>query len=238
MPETLTTAAPPKIEATAPPVPHALLSLCLPDDWTLDDTTLEQLDELNPGWRIERGFSGELVINMGAGGHGPTIGFKLCMRLGLWVEEIGGGLGQDGTAGYNLLDDEGRTPEWEPDVSWISPEQLAAAGGSAPIRGFWNLCPTFVVEIVSPDQSVVSQQDKMVGWIHFGAQLGWLVDPESRTVWIYRPGAEPEQRERPDSVDGESVLSGFEFSFEPIWKMLDEADAADAAHDAEQATAE
>ena len=143
----------------------------------LDDATLEQLDELNPGWRIERGFAGELVINMGAGGHGPTIGFKLCMRLGLWVEEIGGGLGQDGTAGYNLLDDEGRNPEWEPDVSWISPEQLAADGGSAPIRGFWNLCPTFVAEIVSPDQSLVSQQDKMVGWLHFGAQLGWLIDP-------------------------------------------------------------
>ena len=141
MPETLTQAAPPKIEAAAPPVPHALLSLCLPDDWTLDDATLEQLDELNPGWRIERGFSGELVINMGAGGHGPTIGFKLCMRLGLWVEEIGGGLGQDGTAGYNLLDDEGRNPEWEPDVSWISPEQLAAAGGSAPLARLLESLP-------------------------------------------------------------------------------------------------
>ena len=67
------------------------------------------------------------------------------------------------------------------------------------------------------------------------------MDPESRTAWIYRADAEPEQRERPDRIDGESVLSGFEFSFEPIWKMLDEADAADAAeqaHDAEQATAE
>ena len=123
-------------------------------------------------------------------------------------------------------------------MSWISPEQLAAVGGSAPLRGFWNLCPTFVAEIVSPDQSVASQQDKMAGWLHFGVELGWLIDPESRTVWIYRSGVEPKERERPDVIDGESVLSGFGFSFEPIWKMLDEADAAEQAHDGEQATAE
>ena len=84
-----------------------------------------------------------------------------------------------------------------------------------------------MVEIVSPDQSVVSQQDKMAGWVHFGVELGWLIDPESRTVWIYRPAAEPEEHGRPERIDGASVLSGFEFSFEPIWKMLDEADAAD-----------
>ena len=72
----------------------------------------------------------------------------------------------------------------------------------------------------------------MVGWLHFGVELGWLIDPESRTVQIYRPGAEPEERERPDRIDGESVLSGFEFSFEPIWKMLDDADRADAAEQA------
>ena len=119
-------------------------------------------------------------------------------------------------------------------MSWVSPEQLASVGGFPPRRGYWNLCPAFVVEVVSPDQSLVSQQDKMVGWLHFGAQLGWLDRSRSRarsrsTV----PGAEPEERERPDRIDGESVLSGFEFSFEPIWTMLDEADAADAA---EQAT--
>ena len=77
MPETLTKPPPPDVEAAAPPVPHALLSLCLPRDWTLNDATLEQLGELNPGWRIERGFSGELVISMGAGGWCSWI----CIRL-------------------------------------------------------------------------------------------------------------------------------------------------------------
>ena len=72
----------------------------------------------------------------------------------------------------------------------------------------------------------------MVGWMHFGVELGWVIDPESRRVWVYRSGAEPEERERPERIDGESVLSGFEFSFEPIWTMLDEADAADAAEQA------
>ena len=55
MPETLTK-PPQEIEVTVPPVPDALLSLSLPGDWTLDDATLQQLDELNPGWRIETWF--------------------------------------------------------------------------------------------------------------------------------------------------------------------------------------
>ena len=107
MPETLTKLPPPDVEAAAPPVPHALLSLCLPDDWMLDDAALEQLDELNPGWRIERGFSGELVINMGAGGWCSWICIRLGARLEIWSEDIGGGVAEDSQAGYNLLDDAG-----------------------------------------------------------------------------------------------------------------------------------
>ena len=132
MPETLTKPAPTDVEAAAPPVPRALLSLCLPDDWMLDDAALEQLGELNPGWRIERGFSGELVINMGAGGWCSWICIRLGARLEIWSEDIGGGVAEDAQAGYNLLDDEGRNPEWEPDVSWISPAQLASVGGAEP----------------------------------------------------------------------------------------------------------
>ena len=120
---------------------------------------------------------------MGAGGWCSWICIRLGARLEIWSEDIGGGVAEDSQAGYNLLDDAGRNPEWEPDISWISAERLASVGGFPPRRGYWNLCPAFVVEVVSPNQSLVSQQDKMVGWLHFGVELGWLIDPESRTAW-------------------------------------------------------
>lgn len=225
MPEIL---APSRPTQSAPPQPAAFAALRLPAEWPLDDDALEQLDQLNPGWQIERGYHGELVINMGATGWSPNICSWICAQLHLW-SHAGGGFVQDSSAGFNLDDGEGRTPEWEPDASWISEAQFAAAGRRPPPSGFWNLCPAFVVEVISPRDSRTEQRRKMEGWLHFGAQLGWLIDPEARTVSVYRPDAEVEDLKRPTSVSGAPLLPAFEVDFTPIWQMID------AAGDAEQA---
>ena len=41
-----------------------------------------------------------------------------------------------------------------------------------------------------------------------GARLGWLIDPWSRQVEIYRPGREVEVLDGPNSLSGEDVLPG------------------------------
>ena len=51
-----------------------------------------------------------------------------------------------------------------------------------------------------------------------GVRLGWLVDPIQQTVWVYRPGEEPERLARPLRVSGEPVLRGFVATFERIWR--------------------
>ncbi len=42
-----------------------------------------------------------------------------------------------------------------------------------------------------------------------GARLGWLIDPLTGTVEIYRPGRPVERLERPATLSGEDVLPGF-----------------------------
>jgi Uma2 family endonuclease len=44
-----------------------------------------------------------------------------------------------------------------------------------------------------------------------GAQLGWLIDPYRRRVYVYRPGAEVEALEDPETITGEPVMAGFVF---------------------------
>jgi Uma2 family endonuclease len=42
-----------------------------------------------------------------------------------------------------------------------------------------------------------------------GAQLGWILDPRQRRVYVYRPGL-PEQRlDSPTTLAGDPVLPGF-----------------------------
>ncbi len=54
-------------------------------------------------------------------------------------------------------------------------------------------------------------QDKMENYIANGAMLGWLVDPRRRRVYVYRPDAEIETLEDPETISGEPILPGFEF---------------------------
>ena len=54
-------------------------------------------------------------------------------------------------------------------------------------------------------------------WIESGAALGWMIDPDRRTVTIYRPGSEPEQLANPSKVEGEGPVEGFVLDLTEIW---------------------
>ena len=110
----------------------------------------------------------------------------------------------------------------QPDVSWVSPDQIAPLTKEQ-MQGAYPLCPAFVVEVRSPTDNLENQQDKMVLWLHYGAQLGWLVDPIEETVWIYRPDREPERLDRPDSLSGEDVLVGLDVDMAEVWSLVDES---------------
>jgi Uma2 family endonuclease len=49
------------------------------------------------------------------------------------------------------------------------------------------------------------------------ARLGWLLVPETREVYIYRPGAAPEQLQDPAQINGEAVAPGFTLDLADIW---------------------
>ena len=85
--------------------------------------------------------------------------------------------------------------------------------------GFLPLCPDFVVELLSPSDSRPAVERKMEEYRENGARLGWLLDPDHRSVTIYRAGGGAERRQRPDSVTGEEVLPGFVLSLSAIWKI-------------------
>lgn len=51
--------------------------------------------------------------------------------------------------------------------------------------------PDWVIAILSPDQRPNRVIDNIVYCLNAGSQLGWLVDPDDRTVTIYQPQALP-----------------------------------------------
>lgn len=222
---TTTLAAPQTRQTASAPEHWGVLALRLPEDWTLTDDMLEHLGQLNPEWKLERGHYGELVVNMGSGGPSWWIVAELVGVLHPWAKSLGWIVG-GADASFNVIDPQGGEPMRNPDVCLITDEQLEEMGGLPPLTGFWPVCPAFVVEVRSPRDTLRSQQGRMGDWLRFGAQLGWLVDPHNRDLWIYRPGQEPEQLNRPADVPGETPIDGFSFDFTPIWDLVDQAKAA------------
>ena len=56
-------------------------------------------------------------------------------------------------------------------------------------------------------------------YIECGAQLGWLIDPYSTKVYVYRPGHRMKSYESPTSISADPVLPGFTLDFTDIWDI-------------------
>jgi Uma2 family endonuclease len=50
--------------------------------------------------------------------------------------------------------------------------------------------PDWIIEILSPDQSQTKVTKNILHCLRYGTNLGWLIDPEDKSVFIYRPKQE------------------------------------------------
>lgn len=71
------------------------------------------------------------------------------------------------------------------------------------------MAPDFVIELMSPGDRIKDLQQKMEEYMGAGVRLGWLLNPQTKTVEVYRPGKEKEVLVNPASLSGEAVLVDF-----------------------------
>ena len=175
----------------------------------------EQFYELcaaNPDLKLERNANGELVIMSPTGGEKSAWNADINLDLGMWNRQQRSGKVFDSSGGFSLPQGSERSPDaaWIPLEKWnaLSPEQR---------KKFLPLCPDFAIELLSPTDSWIKGLAKMQEYQDNGCRLGWLIDPESKRVAIYRLGQTPEILNAPASLSGEEVLQGFVLNLEPIW---------------------
>jgi Uma2 family endonuclease len=82
------------------------------------------------------------------------------------------------------------------------------------------LCPAFVIELRSQSDRLTALRAKMDEYIANGARLGWMIDPETRTVEIYRPDRALEKMAGVDSVSGEGLIESFVLDLRTVWDPL------------------
>lgn len=162
-------------------------------------------DNEGRGFYLELTNEGELVINPMVYMDSGFAEAEGIADLLIWAREHGGRVPSSRT--ILRLPDGSRA---EPDLSWVSPEQLEALLPLG-LRRAIDLCPVFVGEIMSGSDRLPPLQLKMERYIANGALLAWLIDPYQRRVYVYRPGTDPEILDAPETITGDPVLPGFVF---------------------------
>ena len=178
----------------------------------LTDEQFYQICQQNKNLRFERTAGGELIIMSPTGGETSNSNAELTGQLWYWNQGTGLGRVFDSSGGFKLRNGADRSP----DASWVIRERWEAMSPEQRKR-FPPLCPDFVVELLSPSDSLSATQEKMREYLDNGARLGWLINRRSRQVEIYRPGQEVEVLENPATLSGETILPGFVLNLDVIW---------------------
>ncbi|MEG4588141.1 Uma2 family endonuclease [Microcoleus sp. MOSTC5] len=171
-----------------------------------------QLCEENPGLKLERSANGELIVMPPTGGETGKRNSKLNLQVGIWNEQTELGEVFDSSTGFTLPNKADRSP----DASWVEKSRWEALTPEQREK-FIPLCPDFVIELVSPSDSLKKTQDKMQEYMENGCRLGWLINRKKREVEIYRPGQDVEVLQSPLTLSGENVLPGFVLNLQKIW---------------------
>jgi Uma2 family endonuclease len=116
-----------------------------------------------------------------------------------------------------------------PDVAWVRKERIDALTDSQ-WRRFLPLCPDFVVELRSPSDAMPVLQRKMEEYRAEGAQLGWLLDAQTKTAYVYRIGAAVETHVNPDVLTGDPTLPGFVLNVKQVWAAMERTDSAESTN--------
>ncbi len=188
------------------------LTLNLPQTWKMSQEQFAELAQINQDIRLELTAKGELIIMPPTGGEMGNKKFEIYIDLGIWNRQKRLGKAFDSSTGFVLPNGANRSA----DVSWIRMERWEALSPEQR-KKLLPLCPDFAVELVSESDRLSKTQEKMQEYVENGLRLGWLIDPKTKIVEIYRPNQAVEVLEFPLTLSGEDVLPDFTLSLAEIW---------------------
>ena len=184
----------------------------------LSDEQFVELCADNRDFHLELTAQKELVIMTPPGPGTGRRNIKIAADLEFWARANGTGLTFSPGTIFALANGSKRGP----DASWVRREKWDAFTAEQQ-EGLPYFAPDFVVELMSQSDRMPVRfrvlHAKMTEYIENGVQLGWMIDPFKKKVYVYRPGKAVESHENPATISGDPVLPGFVFNIAEIWRQ-------------------
>jgi Uma2 family endonuclease len=146
---------------------------------------------------------GRVVPRMPTGNAHADLEAELGMRLRLYGKESGRGRALGGEVGIYIR----RNPDTvrAADLVFISKERDLRPRA----KGFLEVAPELVVEILSPDHRSGRLDEKLRDYFSAGVQVVWTIDPERRRVLVHRPPSDAAVLDERQILTDEELLPGF-----------------------------
>lgn len=181
-----------------------------PPDLSADE--LLEFSAINDVLQIERECDGSLLIMSPTSLSTNERETELTVQLRAWAKKDGSGVALGPSGGYYLPNRAMRGP----DAAWIRRERTAVLPASE-VNRIPHVVPDFVVEVRSKSNRVHRLRAKMDEYIANGVKLGWLLDPDNKIAYVYRPGVEVQVIENAATLNASPELPGFILDLAPIW---------------------
>ncbi len=179
----------------------------------LTDDQFYQLCRNNPEMKFERNAKEELIIMSPTGGATGKRNIEIWADFVIWNRQTKLGVCFDSSTCFKLTNGANRSP----DISWIKQERRDMLTLEQQEK-FPPIAPDFILELMSPSDTLKEAQDKMKEYIDNQVKLGWLIDRKNRRVEVYRQGKDVEVLESPTELSGEDVLPGFILNLQIVWE--------------------
>jgi len=185
-------------------------------DPPLTDEEFEQMSMANELVKLERAKDGRIVVNPPTGFDSGSGNGEINDQLRAWWKQHRKGRVLDNNTGFFLPDGSSLSP----DGGYVAEEQLRGLT-KEDRKHFLHLTPVFVIELLSPSDSLPALKEKMDAWIANGAMLGWLIDPRKRQVHIYEPH-KAVRVETAGKVAGIGPIDGFVLDLAAVWAVYED----------------
>lgn len=178
----------------------------------LTDEQFFQICQANRDLKFERTATGELIIMPPTGGETGNKNARITQQLMNWTDIDGTGIAFDSSTCFKLPNGADRSP----DAAWMHLSKWNSLTNEQKEK-FPPIAPDFVIELLSPSDTLKIAQEKMREYIENGVHLGLLINRKSQQVEIYRPAKDVEIFQSPATVSGENVLNNFVLNLTMIW---------------------
>ncbi len=179
----------------------------------LSDSQFFGLCQNNPDLKFELNSQGDLTIMPPTGGETSKKNAELTADFIIWNRQLNLGIVFDSSTCFALPHGSRRSP----DVAWLKKERWEALTPEQQQK-FPPFCPDFVLELLSPRDSLTAIQAKMQDYQANGLPLGWLINPSEHQVEIYRLNQPVEVLSAPPTLSGETILPHFILNVAWLWK--------------------